>query len=174
MDFNFSTAKTCQVAALLLSNAGGRMNYMELIKLMDIAEREAIQRRAWPVTGDALVSMEHGPVLSATLDLLKGKVHNEYWGEHIQLSGRYDVRLRQGPGRAELSDTEVKLLGSVYDRFGHMDRFKLRDHCHTFPEWRDPGKSSTPINLEEMGVAPEALRDGLDVARIHSLLGAVG
>ena len=173
MRFNFNPTKTCQVAALLLVRAGGHMDYLKLIKLMYIAEREALLARAWPVTGDALVSMKHGPVLSGTLDLIKGKRPEPYWAAHIERFGKHEVRLRDDPGRQELADTEVKLLDSVFDRFGAMPTFALRDHCHTFPEWRDPGESSLPIDLDDIGASADSLRESLEVAGIHRLLGAV-
>ena len=35
---------------------------------MYLAERESLARYGEPITGDVLVSMKHGPVLSKTLD----------------------------------------------------------------------------------------------------------
>jgi uncharacterized phage-associated protein len=174
MRFNFNPVKACQAAALLLARAGGRMNYMKLIKLMYIAEREALLTRAWPLTGDGLVSMKHGPILSCTLNLIKGTASDPYWARHIRRSGStYDVRLCQDPRRDELSQIEVELLTSVYDRFGHMNQFALRDYCHKFPEWRDPGESSLPIDLDDIGTPADALRESLEVAGIHRIVGAV-
>ena len=54
-----------------------------------------------------------------------------------------------------------------------MPTFALRDHCHTFPEWRDPGESSLPIDLDDIGASADSLRESLEVAGIHRLLGAV-
>ena len=48
------------------------MSYMKLIKLLYLADREALLRWGRPITFDAYVSMDRGPVLSSVLDLING------------------------------------------------------------------------------------------------------
>jgi hypothetical protein len=120
------------------------------------------------------VSLKLGPVLSHTLNLVKEKTADAYWAQHIRrVPGTYDVRLVCSPGSDELSDMEVELLGSVLDRFGKMTQFELKDLCHRFPEWQDPGGSSLPIDLDDIGSAPQALRESLELAALHRFIGAV-
>jgi len=45
------------------------MSYMKLIKLMYLADREALLRWGRPISTDRYVSMDKGPVLSRVLDL---------------------------------------------------------------------------------------------------------
>ena len=70
----FNERKAAQAAAYLLCKAGGSLNVLKLVKLMYLAERESLRRYGETITGDALVSMRNGPVLSATLDHINGLV----------------------------------------------------------------------------------------------------
>jgi len=65
----FNERKATQVAAQFLRLRGGRMSYMKLIKLMYLADREALLRWGRPISTDRYVSMDKGPVLSRVLDL---------------------------------------------------------------------------------------------------------
>lgn len=71
--FNFNERKAVQVAARLLAHNGGEMNYMALMKLLYLVDREALLRFGRPVTGDQVVAMKHGPVLSRVFDLVSQK-----------------------------------------------------------------------------------------------------
>ena len=79
----FNEVKATQAAARLLRNRGGRMSYMKLIKLLYLADREALSRWGRPITTDKYVSMDKGPVLSRVLDGSTKSRHRT-----IQISGR--------------------------------------------------------------------------------------
>jgi hypothetical protein len=49
-----------------------------------------------------------------------------------------------------LSAAEEKLIDEVYEKYGYMNRWKLRDLCHGFPEWNDPQGTSIPISIREI------------------------
>ena len=70
MRFCFDEEKTAQAAAYLLWKFGRRHNVMALMKLLYLADRKALIERGHPITGDHMVSMPHGPVLSETLELI--------------------------------------------------------------------------------------------------------
>jgi uncharacterized phage-associated protein len=57
----------------LLELHGDRMEYVRLLKLLYIADREMMAEAGAPITGDRAVAMDHGPVLSHVYDLVKGK-----------------------------------------------------------------------------------------------------
>ena len=46
------------------------MPHLKLMKLLYIVERTSLQKNGYPVLGDKLFSMDHGPVLSITLDYI--------------------------------------------------------------------------------------------------------
>src|SRR5258708_7325249 len=67
---SFNKPKTVQLVGKLITLSGGQINKMKLIKLMYLIDREALVRWGEPITGDRMLSIPYGPVLSNTLDLL--------------------------------------------------------------------------------------------------------
>ena len=166
MRMRFNEAKATQAAARLLRNRGGRMSYMKLIKLLYLADREALARWGRPITTDSYVSMNHGPVLSGVLNLITdpddpAQVQTA-WAKHISAPENYDVILKEDSSGDLLSESEDELLDEVSSKFGHLNRWKLVDLVHSFPEWTDPQGSAYPIEYGEILKAqnkkPEEIR----------------
>jgi uncharacterized phage-associated protein len=145
----FNEKKTTQAAARFLTLASKHMNYMKLIKLLYLMDREALIRWGMPVTGDHYFSMKHGPVLSEVLDLINEKPfpgREGFWVKHISPPSYYEVSLLQDAGRDELSEAEEGLIDEVYGRFGHFEPFRLVDHLHaTLQEWQTVTEGCKPI-----------------------------
>jgi len=79
------------------------MNYMRLLKLLYIADREMLAQHAQPITGDRVVAMERGPVLSRTYDLILGKTEDATeWAKFIKRE-HYEAVLADDPGVKQLS-----------------------------------------------------------------------
>ena len=84
MRLPFNEKKATQAAAYLLRLRGGRMSYMKLIKLLYLADRISLNRRGRPITTDRYVSMDRGPVLSRTLNLIteeRDPAAPSFWAE---------------------------------------------------------------------------------------------
>ena len=98
MRLRYRLERATQAAAYLLKLRGGRMSYMKLLRLMYLADREALLRMGRPITYDRYVSMDHGPVLSQTYNLLVSEEapshESSYWRQHISEPDRYEVTLR--------------------------------------------------------------------------------
>lgn len=143
--------KAAQAAALFLLKAGGPMPHLKLMKLLYIADRESYRRHSSPITGDEMVSMPHGPVLSRTLDLMKGAAPSapNGWARYVCRVNQYAVTLADGvTGETSLdllSQANRRVIDDVWDRYGRMSQWELRDLTHEFPEWEDPRGSSKPI-----------------------------
>ena len=171
--FRYNPEKTAQAAAHLIRRAGGRMNYMKLIKLLYLADRGSLERWGEPITGDRFVSMTHGPVLSRVYDQIATgpdpRGSPEPWFRLIEREG-YDVRtLAPNPPADELSRRELALLDSVFEEFREMDQWQMRDYCHAeLPEWEDPQGSSNPIPFERvlqvLGKSAEEIREAKEEA----------
>ncbi len=71
MRYLFEEKKAAQAAAYLLKLHGEPMKYFVLIKLLYLADRQSLIETGLPITGDKMVSMPHGPVLSQILDLIQ-------------------------------------------------------------------------------------------------------
>lgn len=159
----FNERRAAQAAAFLLHSAGGTLPLIKLIKLLYLAERLSFARYAEPLTGDRLVSMTHGPVLSQTYNHINGAIPSAEGGWESWVSDRagHVVALRdpsmiRSPEQdlMALSDSDLEVLGETWKEFGYWNRWDLvkytHDHC---PEWRDPEGSSNPIPYRDLFTA---------------------
>lgn len=149
----FREDKTTQAAALLLKLRGGSMNYMKLIKILYLADREALLRFGQPITFDAYVSMDHGPVLSRTLNLINEGLPPglpSMWRDCISGPENYEVRQVAECGTDALSQAEIELLEETFHKFGSLDRWQLVELVHDLPEWCDPQGSAIPISYHDI------------------------
>lgn len=155
----FNERKVAQMAAYLLAKDGGRYAHLKLMKLLYLADREAMDQFGFPITGDRTVSMPHGPVLSQTLSLINGEVLSraDGWDYWISDKDNHEVSVKRQFDRNdldELSQFDIDVLESVWKEFGHMDKWQIRDYTHDHcPEWIDPEGSSLPIPTERIFVA---------------------
>jgi uncharacterized phage-associated protein len=142
MGFRFNEEKSIQLASIFLKMRGGEMKHLKLVKLMYLADREALKRWGHPITGDRYVSMKHGPVLSGVLDLINGERRpgdtGDRWSNFIEESAPHTVKLMKEPGTGALSEAEEELAREIFERFGRMSRWDLVDLTHKFPEYREP------------------------------------
>jgi len=175
MKMRFNEVKATQAAAHLLRKRGGRMKYLKLIKLLYLADREALSRWGRPITTDSYVSMDNGPVLSQVLKRIDdgaGPGEPLFWTSHITPCGDYDVLLTGDPSDGELSRAEDRLLNEIFEQFGHRNRWDLVKFVHTFAEWKDPGGSATPIHYRDILKALN--KSDEEIAAIEEQLGELG
>ncbi len=176
----FNEAKATQAAAVLLKLRGGRMKYLKLIKLLYLADREALLRWGRPITTDRFVSMDHGPVVSRIFDLISSEPapdDRSLWHRHIKTVDNWDVKLESDPDNGELSPAEEELLAEIFSLHGNKYRWDLVRELHGFPEWRDSQGSSSPITYADIfraagrEYADEMLGDLEALATTEHLLG---
>src|SRR5689334_9935426 len=108
MIIRFEVDKVIQAAAVLLGTADAkRMTRLRLLKLLYIADRESIAETEAPITGDSVVAMDHGPVLSETYNLIKGEAFAAYqWRQYFNVFEQ-DVELKADPGVEALTRYDV-------------------------------------------------------------------
>jgi uncharacterized phage-associated protein len=146
----FDEQKITEAATLLLELRGGCMHYIKLLKLLYIADRQALSEWGVPISNDNYVSMDNGPILSQTYNLIKDG--GRFWSEYISAPFRdYEVELSKPiPKKKKLSPAEEEMLRNVFKEYGHKNRWKIVDFMHTLPEWKNPGGSSIPISIEDI------------------------
>ena len=156
----FDVQKATQIAAYFIWRRGGRMSYLKLMKLMYLAEREFILKYGERLTGDRLISMRHGPVLSETYDLFKVGCQSSEWDKWIAGDKNFELSFKKmdqvNPSDPLdlfdcLSNAEVEIFDQIYEKYGHLTRWQLRDLTHTkecCPEWSDPEDSVIPISIK--------------------------
>jgi uncharacterized phage-associated protein len=180
MRFVFNEQRAAQAAAHLLYLNGGTMNYMVLIKLLYYADRTTLIDKGQPITGDKMVSMPNGPVLSMIYDFINMGRDDEAstWFEYISEPQQYDVSLNKtNPETDGLSLYEIGVLDDTYEKYGRMNKWALRDLTHQLPEWNDPSGSSFPIDPKDILLLAgksqtdieQAIRDAEELWLIDSL-----
>ncbi|MEP6495255.1 MAG: Panacea domain-containing protein [bacterium] len=153
MRLRYRQERATQAAARLLQLRGGTMAYMKLLKLLYLADRKALLEHGRPITYDRYVSMDQGPVLSQTYNLIVAEETPDrptYWRRYISEPEHYEVRLIGEAPTGELSKAQEAILDEVFREFGHLGRWALVDLCHTLPEWVDPQGSSIPISIGDV------------------------
>lgn len=170
MRFVFNERKAAQAAAqLLLAHEGHSMDLYNLIKLLYVADRRALIATGYTITGDKMVSMERGPVLSLVYDAIKGKPRPKphAWADYVRRQGDNTLVLRtDAPENDELSPYVLKLLAKVHADFGNHTFGDLKEMTHEFPEWHNPEQSSSPIAPEE--ILHVAGKSAADVERLSA------
>ena len=165
----FDQEKATAAASFLLRLRGGRMSYLKLIKLLYLADRDALMRWGFNITTDRYVSMDQGPVVSNIYNLVTiDERDSVFWSRYITPPlGQYEVELRADGVIPEdqLSRAEEELLTEIFARYGSWGRWQLRDYTHDLGEWKNPHGSSIPIEpqdiLRAQGQSEEQIHEAL-------------
>jgi uncharacterized phage-associated protein len=161
--FRFNVEKTIQAVAFLLAQEKSRgMEYVRLLKLLYIAEREAIAESGAPITGSTVAAMEHGPVLEGVYDLIRLRHHeNDTWDKFFSVLPDYWLQMHGDPGRGKLSKYVVHKLLEVTERHRNHGTWEMVDITHKLPEWEknNPGTSSKVIPFDDLLAAIGRLQD---------------
>jgi uncharacterized phage-associated protein len=162
----FSEKAIAQMAAYFTQREGGQIQILKLIKLLYLAERESLDVHGHPIAYDRMLSMDNGPVLSRTLNYMNGLTESgqEGWDSWIRDREGHGVSLARQPVRealTELSDADLEVLERVWARFGHMNKWQIRDYTHDHcAEWKSPQGGTHPIHykdvFEALGKADQA------------------
>ncbi len=172
MPLRFREDRATQAAARLLRLRGGRMSYLKLLKLLYLADRQALVQLGRPITHDLLVSMPRGPVLSNTYNLMLEEQSPagppSYWHQFVSAPEDYCVELLREAPNDQLSSAEEAILDKVFERFGTWNRWDLVDYTHGLPEYRDPNGSSIPIDLRAI-----LLAEGMNREEADAVLGSL-
>ena len=136
---------------MLLDRHGRRMPYIKLIKLLYLADREALIETGSPITGDRFVSMKYGPVLSRVIDLIKepNPAEDSVWHSYVARE-RFDAVLTGSPESNHLSEYDEGVLESIFASHGSLKEWDVVARTHALPEWTDPGRRATSIEPEDI------------------------
>lgn len=152
MSFRWNFKKAVEAAGVVLRMARGkRMRYIRLLKLLYIADRVSLQETGRPITGDRVVAMEHGPVLSRLYDCIKGEYPDQVeWDRFFVTEDPFDIRMKRTPGIGELCRYEIEVLQRITKDRVLDDDWKVVEETHGFEEWTDPGNTSVVIPYQEV------------------------
>jgi len=150
----FNARKAAQLAAFFSNKEGEHINVLKLNKLIYLADRKHMECHGKPITGDRLLSMPHGPVNSLANNLIDGNISDDKWDEFVGDRDGYSVGANKEYEIAELdefSPAEIETLSNVWQEFGAMGKYEIRDWTHkNCPEWENPHGSANPIPYERV------------------------
>lgn len=159
----FNEEKATELAACILS-WGGSMKFIKLLKLIYLADREALDREGHSISTDRWVSMKHGPVPIQTYNL----IHQEddpdrhpVWNQYIENQADYCIGLKKEMGINHLSEAERAIAEDVWKQYGHLPPWGsdgIVAFTHRLPEWENPeenphGPQATPIPVQRILLA---------------------
>jgi antitoxin SocA-like protein len=156
--FVFDIDKTVAAAGYIAKKFGGTVSTFVLLKMMYAAERHALKEWHRPITGDGFSAMKKGMVLSRTYNLIKHDVLGsnsdmQKWSEHFSARAGNDLTLTKDPDFDYLSEREKEALDKGFDQIQSLIKThgSIADILHEmWPEWKDPGTSSIPIDPKEI------------------------
>ena len=150
----YNIKKAAQVVAFFATKEGGAINVLKLGKLLYLGDRESLKKYDYPILYDNLVSLDNGPVDSATLNFINGLSEDEAWDAYVNDRAGHTVGLTRRITFDELDELSVanlEVLETVWAAFGAMGKYEIRDYTHDHcPEWEDPKGSSDPIPYERV------------------------
>lgn len=153
----YNPRKAAQVIAYFASKTDNdTLPVLKAIKLVYLADRQSIADSGFPILNEDRVSMPHGPVNSTTRDYIEGyRRCPEGWSAYLDDRANHQICAKYSDDEDwdELSDFEIECLDRVWEKFGGMNEWELRDWTHdpnNVPEWENPGSSSTLIPIERI------------------------
>ena len=147
--FACDAQKAGELAARFAELGGGSMPMLKVLKLMYLADRTSLIETGFPITGDTVVAMDKGPVLSKTYDHLKPAgtltgVRSEPGNVALDPVGPW---LSTWVG-SRLSEYEREIATRIFQEFGHLNGDQLIAHLHrSAPEWKPPPRKTTDHGL---------------------------
>lgn len=173
----FTDAKIAQIAAVLAHKQGGSINILKLMKLMYLVDRTAMEEDGDPITFDVMFAMHHGPILSKAYDFADNREKSKEWSAWLKKRWVHDIRLKREEFSREdldqLSNADLRIIEKVWNEYGDMSEFQLRDYVHVnCEEWQDPGKGrAIPMRerevLEALGKDSDEIDESVERIKIE-------
>ncbi len=151
--FKFEAKKAAEAANTILRLSGGRRNYMELVCLLYLADRKALLRFGYPITGDYFAALPHGLILSRILKLVRngpGDQEDAPWYEVVSGPIGYEVESLKDVENEELSGAEEKVIQEIFAECGRFDWKQLSRFTRSLPEWTNPNGGLLPVPPERV------------------------
>jgi hypothetical protein len=151
----YNEEKATQLASLLLRLNGGSMDFLKCIKLLYAIEKEAINRWLRPVIYDELYSLQHGQVLSQTLDRAEYRIRPpiSYWNTYLKTLPDNTIHISEDCEIEQLSKAEIDLAKEIFDKNKGKTPEQLMNEHHNpklTPEWKNPGQSRIKTQYLEL------------------------
>ena len=166
----FFADKVLQIIGYLLSLNDNKMNLLKLMKELYLIDRASIAETNFSLSGDEYFSLNHGPVLSATKNLLEdlGRDSRNYWDEFLtKQRGKYypDILLIKNTGEDYLSEKDKEFIETISNNFKNYNEWRIENYTHNLEEWKDPQGSSRKIRYKDIMIALGKTEEEIIIAK---------
>lgn len=142
----FNHKKAVYTLGYFAEKEGGVINKMKAFKLIWLSDRLHLRMHGRPILNDVYFALPKGPVPSSTKDLADNSDYladneRELREQILENIGRYDIKTKTEIPKKVFSDSDLEVMGLVYNSFGNLDGFMLSELSHEYPEWKKFEKS---------------------------------
>lgn len=135
MNFPVNDTKATEAVARLLERSGGKADYLRIIKLIYLADRDSLIRRGVPIVGGHYFSMRKGPAVGEVMDFACQR-NARNWQNYIDAIRGHSVALLAAPQYRHLSQSEIEILDAVVEEHEKRTTDDLVRWCHQYcPEY---------------------------------------
>jgi uncharacterized phage-associated protein len=178
--FRFNVEKFVQGLAYFASRGVKGLDKLKAAKLFYYADKYHLLKYARPVFGDTYFCLDHGPIPSASLNIMNEALQPECDGDcgpepvrallaeylNICRELRYpEFTLRKQPDLDVFSDSEIEALEATVEQYGDKTGWQLRNLTHQEPTWTIPdrdrsqgSRADIPYELFLVGQPKDAAR----------------
>jgi uncharacterized phage-associated protein len=146
--FRFNSEKFVNAVAYL-ALACPSSTKLSICKLLYFADKEHLLRYGRPILGDHYYNLEHGPVPTRGLDMLRHKASAEEQAlleKYVAVIGN-SVHPKRPANRKVFSKSDLLILDEVIAKYGHLPPFELISKTHAEPPWLK-SQRGCPIDYE--------------------------
>lgn len=133
MNFPVNDKKATEAVARLLDKSGGEADYLRVVKLVYLADRDSIIRRGVPIVGGRYYSMRLGPAVGEVMHFANLEKSASGWIDRISPRRGNTLQLRHP--RLEygsLSQAELDILDAVVEEHSNRTTAALVKWCHQY------------------------------------------
>lgn len=161
MRFRFDEKRATQAAAYLLDMAYRHGNYISLLNLLYLADRESIKQTGFLITGSEIIITQSGIYGSEIYECIKGDSES-FWKRHLATKG-YVVELVNFPGTSELSRFDTDTLDRIHRTHRYNSTQQILAVVRKLPEWSDVQAAGSEVLAPEeilraAGVSAETIK----------------
>lgn len=162
----YSEDKAVAVVATFLELSNGQCDKYWLNKVMYYVERQSLLLAGQPMFFDDLYSAPYGPIASNVNDGINLAAYpsKSIWSKCFRLDGN-NLKLEKTPDITVLSDFEIELIKSTFEKFKGKDFNEMHKAFRSLPEHTET-KSRVAIGYESIlsagGLPKEIIKDTIE------------
>lgn len=142
------------------------INRLKLMKLLWLSDRIHLNKFGRLILKDKYCALPNGPVPSSALN------YSNYSQEDFFDVSSFNIKAKADANHDFFSKSDLKVMDQVWEKFGSMSQFELKDFSHKFPEWlryktelEDKySPKSYPIILDDFFIHPEGESLNVDLS----------